>query len=76
MDTAILTAGGGIEVHVDDGENVFVGGIAGSELATKAFVQSRYNTHTHSTPSGPSGPPLVASPLVPGDDLTEKLVSE
>ena len=73
MDTAILTAGGGVEVHVDDGENVFVGGTAGEELVTKTMLETYYNTHTHSTPSGPSGPPLIASPVVPGNDLTEKL---
>ena len=59
---AVSVADDRIDVHVAAGQNVFVGGPGGEELATRAFVDRRYNTHVHSTPAGLSGPPVEASP--------------
>ena len=65
-----------VEVTVPLGKNVHIGGVAGQELATKMFVQTYYNTHIHPTAMGPTGPPVVPAPLVPGTDLTKKQKSE
>ena len=63
-----------LEVAAD--QHVYLGGEGGEELATKSFVEDQFNTHLHSTPSGPSGVPLQPSPLRPGTDLTKKTKSE
>lgn len=67
-----------IVLNVSGGANVHVGGEGGQQLATKAFVQTYYNTHTHlsSAPGTPTGPPVVQSPLTPGTDITKKQKSE
>lgn len=71
-----VTSNGHVTVNVPDGSHVHIGGPAGQELATKQFVQNYFNTHTHSTPAGPSGPPLTPAPLTPGADITKKQKSE
>ena len=40
------------------------------KLATEAFVRQHFNTHTHSTPQGPSGPPIRPAPIAGGRDVT------
>lgn len=72
----ILMTNGKITLYVPGGTRVNVGGDAGQQLATKAFVENYFNTHKHSTPSGPSGPPLTQAPLSPGNDITEKTWGE
>lgn len=67
---------GNITLNVPDGSNVHIGGEGGEELVTKTFLQSYYNSHTHPTPTGPSGPPMVPSPVTPGEDITDKQMSE
>jgi len=74
----ILLADGKVVISVPTGKTVHVGGEGGQELATKAFVQQQYNTHTHlsGAPGSPTSPPMVQSPLVPGNDITKKQKSE
>ena len=74
---------GSITIHVaDDGDvepHIFLGGDKdnpGQELVTKKFLTDFYNVHIHSTPTGPSGVPITASPVTPGTDITKKTQSE
>lgn len=53
----------------------------GSSSAAQAFVlgtafASLYNAHTHATPAGPSGPPVVLMDTVPGTHLSQKIAGE
>lgn len=73
----LVTVNGSDKVVVN-ATDVFLGGEGGAQpLATKSFVQSQYNTHTHlsSAPGTPTGPPIVPSPLAPGDDITDNTKS-
>ena len=66
-----------VKVFVPDNGNVYLGGEADAqELATKGFVEQQYNAHIHVTPAGNTGPPLTASPLIGGVDITKKTKSE
>lgn len=57
----VLDPAGG-KVTVQAGEIILRGsGGTTQELATKAFVQQVYDTHTHPTGVGPSGPPVPLS---------------
>ena len=85
-DIEVHTEGGNVRVHSESGDiilnvannsTVHVGGEGGEELATKTFVQSQYNTHTHAVPQGGvTGPPVTAAPMTPGQDITKKQKSE
>lgn len=53
----------------------------GSSSAIQAFVlgtafKTLYNSHTHATPAGPSGPPAVLMDAVPGTHLSSKIKGE
>lgn len=74
----ILMANGKITLSVGASSTVHVGGEAGQELATKAFVQTYYNAHTHVSggPGSPTSIPIVQAPLTPGTDITKKQKSE
>lgn len=51
---------GDIELHVSEGQNVYLGDTAGSlRLATEKFVETIYETHVHPTPAGISGVPIL-----------------
>ena len=66
-----------ITLDVPSDQKVYLGGeAAAQELATKQFVEQLYNTHTHATPAGPSGPPATAAPLTPGADVTKETLAE
>ena len=75
-DNQVIITPGKVVIEVSTGEKVHIGGESGQPLATDTFVGTQYNTHIHSTPMGPSGPPLVAAPRVPGADITAKGESE
>lgn len=60
--TALTISADGVRVKVDGG------GL--QKLATETFVRQQFNTHTHSTPGGPSGPPIQPAPLEAGRDIT------
>ena len=71
--TTITVADDRVVIETPTGANVYLGGESGAQqLATREFVEVVYNTHVHSTPTGPSGPPLVAPPLTDGSDITAK----
>jgi hypothetical protein len=75
----ITMTAGKVTISVAASSHVYVGGEgAAQQLATKDFVQSHFNTHTHvsSSPGTPTSPPIVLSPLVPGQDITKKQLSE
>jgi hypothetical protein len=74
----IAAVSGNIVLNVSGGAHVHIGGEAGQELATKAFVQGYFNVHTHlsSAPGTPTGPPMIPAPLTPGGDITKKQKSE
>ena len=65
-----------VTVQVSSGERVHIGGESGQALATAMFISGQYNQHFHSTGVGPSGPPMVPAPMVPGGDITDKQRSE
>ena len=65
-----------ITLLVGDGEKVHIGGEGGQALATQSFVETFYNQHIQNTAMGPTSPPIVASPLVPGTDITDKTSGE
>ena len=75
-DEITVDSPGDVRINVPGGSNVHVGGAAGEELVTKTFLEQFYNQHIHATSMGPSGPPVAAAPLAPGNDLTEKQLSE
>ena len=72
-DTAIVVEPDNIHINVRDGQSVHIGGPGGEELATRTFVETYYNTHTHPTLGSV---PATPAPLTPGTDLTEKAKSE
>ena len=51
----------GLLLEVPRGKSVHLGGDGGEELLRKSFLTA-YNSHTHATAMGPSGPPLIQSP--------------
>jgi uncharacterized protein involved in type VI secretion and phage assembly len=81
----IIRSKSGCEIEVDPNGNritvqageVVVRGAAGltEELATKTFVQQVFDTHTHPTGVGPSGPPVLPSTANPRS-LTSVLKAE
>jgi uncharacterized protein involved in type VI secretion and phage assembly len=81
----IIRSKTGCEIEVDSNgdrvtvraREVVVRGAAGltEELATKTFVQQVFDTHTHPTGVGPSGPPVVPSTVNPRS-LTSVLKAE
>lgn len=74
----VTAVGGDVTLNVAAEQHVHVGGAAGQQLATKAFVRDLYNTHTHlsAAPGAPTSPPVIRAPLVAGSDLTKKQHSE
>lgn len=74
----VEAASGNITLNVPTGSNVHLGGEGGEELATKTFVQSHFNTHTHisGAPGSPTSPPAIQAPLLPGSDITAKAKGE
>ena len=81
----IIRSKSGCEIEIDPNGNritvrageVVVRGAAGltEELATKTFVQQVFDTHTHATGVGPSGPPVPPSTTNPRS-LTSVLKAE
>lgn len=76
LEVTLAAAGAAIVLNVPEDGHVHVGGEAGQELATRSFVETIFNVHTHPTPAGPSGPPAQQAPLEPGGDITLKQRSE
>lgn len=77
-DNFILMADGKIVLSVPAAAKVHIGGEGGQQLATKTFVQSHFNTHTHlsGAPGSPTSPPMAQAPMTPGVDVTKKGYSE
>jgi uncharacterized protein involved in type VI secretion and phage assembly len=81
----VIRSKSGCEIEVDPNSNrvtvrageVVVRGAGGvtEELATKTFVQQVFDTHTHATGVGPSGPPALPSTTNPRS-LTSVLKAE
>ena len=74
--SVVILPNGDVNITIPDGRNVNIGGPGGQPLATEAFVRSVFDVHFHSTPVGPSGPPVMPAPKMPGHDLTEKTLAE
>jgi S-adenosylmethionine hydrolase len=74
----ITMVDGKITLLVPDGAHVNVGGEDGQQLATKAFVETYYNEHTHvsTMPGSLTTPPVILAPRIPGVDVTKKQLSE
>ena len=52
-----------IELRVPTGDKVYLGGQGGMRVVLRDFL-TLFNTHTHPTPTGPSGPPVqLAQPV-------------
>lgn len=74
----IKTAAGGVEIKSSavvniEGSQVTVAGAGGEPLVKGTTFLSMFNTHTHPTGVGPSGPPVV--PLTPAV-LTTKSIAQ
>ena len=84
-ESVTVRAANGCEIVLDPNANritvqageIILRGAAGvtEELATKTFVQQIFDTHTHPTGVGPSGPPVVLSATNPRA-LTSTLKAE
>ena len=74
----------GLSIQTEDGETcivikdgiVHLGTIEGEELVTRTQLERYFNTHIHTTPTGPSGPPIHPTPVTEGDDITRKTRAE
>ena len=75
-DLFINIPSGNVNINVSGNANVNIGGIDGQELVTKTFLERYHNQHIHSTSMGPSGPPIVPSPVAPSQDITKKTKAE
>lgn len=76
-ETTITVEDDKVVLELPDAGRVYLGGETGAQqLATRKHIAETFNTHTHSTPAGPSGPPLKPPPLKAGEDITDKARSQ
>lgn len=72
----VLSSDDNVTIEIPSDSNVHLGGPGGQELVTRAHLAAAFDTHIHTTPMGPSGPPTITSPKTPGSDITKKTKSE
>ena len=72
---AVRITSDSVIIDVASGQDVHLGGESGEELATKSFVSAVFNSHTHPTSVGPTGPPTVPATLQ-APNITTKTKAE